>query len=300
MSLHRFCATEEHSGQRLDVFLTSVLTELPSRGHVQRLIEDGAVGVNDARVKPNYRLKPGDDINVDIPEGFATPQYAHPENIPLDIFYEDESLYIINKPSGMVVHPAAGCYSGTLVNALLYHAKNLSDFNTHLRPGIVHRLDAETSGLMVVAKDNITHTKLAKQFKRHMVKKQYVALVAGEVQFDEGKIDAPIGRNEERRERKAVSHEEGSRDSVTFYKVRARKNGVSLVSLFPKTGRMHQLRVHMEYIGHPILGDAKYGRRQSFPRLALHAQGLGFFHPRTKKFMEFLTPPPPEFLTKIA
>ena len=168
-----------------------------------------------------------------------------------------------------------------------------------MRPGIVHRLDKDTSGLLLVAKDNITHTKLAKQFQRHTIKKRYIALVEGSIEFDEGVINTPIGRDEKHRDKKAVKFDDSAKESKTFYRVIKRKNGVTLVALFPETGRTHQLRVHLAYLGHPILGDDKYGTKSNFPRMALHAQGIGFQHPSTKKFLEFSLKPPKEFLDKV-
>ena len=199
----------------------------------------------------------------------------------------------------MLVHPAQGIYSGTLVNALLFHCRQLSDFNGSSRPGIVHRLDKETSGLMIAVKDNQTHAQLARQFQKHKVKKQYVALVEGEVEFDEGIIDAPLGRHPVHHDLRDVQYNDAAKNAVTFYRVIKRHKGVTLLSLFPKTGRTHQLRVHMNHIHHPILGDAKYGRKGSFPRLALHARAIGFEHPHWKCFLEFSCRPPREFLQKV-
>lgn len=295
MARHALKVDQEHDHQRLDVFLTQILSEAPSRTFIRKLIDFGHVRVNEAAVKAHHKVVAGDDVHVEIPEGFLTPKYVEPENIPLDIFYEDDYLIVVNKPTGMMVHPAQGCYSGTLVNALLYHSVHLSQINTDMRPGIVHRLDKETSGLLLVAKDNITHTKLAKQFQRRTIKKQYLALVEGEIEFDEGVVNEPIGRHPRHREKKAVQYDDGARDSVTFYRVIRRVKGVTLVALFPKTGRTHQLRVHMAYLRHPILGDDKYGKKKSFSRLALHAQAIGFRHPQTKSYLEFSSKPPREF-----
>lgn len=299
MSVHILKVDEDHDHLRLDVFLTQVLPDVPSRTFVKKLIDFGHVRVNETNVKSHHKVTAGDEVHVDIPDDFLTPQYIEPENIPLDIFYEDDHLIVVNKPKGMIVHPAQGCYTGTLVNALLHHSVQLSQINTDMRPGIVHRLDKETSGLLLVAKDNITHTKLAKQFQRHEIKKRYIALVEGEIEFDEGRIDVPIGRHPNHREKKAVQFHDDAKDSVTFYRVIKRVRGVTLVSLFPKTGRTHQLRVHMSHMKHPILGDDKYGKARSFPRLALHAQSIGFRHPYTKKYLEFCSRPPKEFLSKV-
>ena len=299
MTMHALNVDEEHDHVRLDVFLTQALPDVPSRTFVQKLIDFGHVRVNEQTVKAHHRVVTGDDIHVDIPEDFLTPQYIKPENIPLDIFYEDDYLIVVNKPNGMIVHPAQGCYTGTLVNALLHHSVKLSQVNEEMRPGIVHRLDKETSGLLLVAKDNITHTKLAKQFQRHEIKKRYVALVEGEIEFDEGVIDVPIGRHPFHREKKSVQFDEEAKTSVTFYRVIKRIKGVTFVSLFPKTGRTHQLRVHMSYIKHHILGDDKYGKARSFSRLALHAQAIGFRHPQSRGYLEFCSKPPLEFLSMV-
>lgn len=299
MTMNTFKVDDNHDHQRLDVFLTETLTDVPSRTFVQKLIDFGCVRVNEIVVKAKHKVAAGDDISVEIPKDFLTPKHIKPEAIPLDIFYEDDYLIVINKPRGMIVHPAQGCYSGTLVNALLHYSVQLSQVNDDMRPGIVHRLDKETSGLLLVAKDNITHTKLAKQFQRHTIKKHYVALVEGKVEFDEGVIDVPIGRDLKHREKKAVQFDDAAKDAKTFYRVITRKSGVTLVSLFPKTGRTHQLRVHMAYLGNPILGDDKYGKKNNFSRLALHAQGIGFVHPQTKKYLEFSLKPPKEFLDKV-
>jgi 23S rRNA pseudouridine1911/1915/1917 synthase len=299
MTIHAIKVDEAHEHLRLDVFLVQVLTDVPSRTFVQKLIDFGHVRVNEIVVKSHHKVAVGDDVYVDIPKEFSTPQYIEPENIPLDIFYEDDYLLVVNKPRGMVVHPAQGCYTGTLVNALLYHSVQLSQINSDMRPGIVHRLDKETSGLLLVAKDNITHTKLAKQFQRHEIKKRYLALVEGEIEFDEGVIDVPIGRHPRYREKKSVQFNDDAKDSKTFYRVIKRLDGVTLVALFPKTGRTHQLRVHMSYLRHPILGDDKYGKAKSFPRLALHAQAIGFHHPQTKKYLECSLRAPHEFFSKV-
>ena len=323
MSTYALKVEPEHDCERLDVYLTQALPGIPSRSFVQKLLEAGSVLVNKKQVKAHYKVRAGDNINVDVAAEFLDPHPVPPENIPLDIFYEDEFLLVVNKPAGMLVHPAQGHYSGTLVNALLFHCQQLSDFNgstrpkfdsseglltinpersrrvnTALRPGIVHRLDKETSGLMLAVKDNQTHAQLARQFQKHKVKKQYIALVEGEVEFDEGIIDAPLGRHSVHHDLRDVRYDDAAKNAVTFYRVIKRHKGVTLVSLFPKTGRTHQLRVHMNHIHHSILGDTKYGRKESFPRLALHAQAIGFEHPHWKCFLEFSCRPPGEFLKK--
>ncbi len=289
----------EQASQRLDVFLCQSLEEIPSRTFAKKLIDFGHVRVNEKVLKPNYKVNPQEEVHVEIPPDFLTEQYVSPEDIPLDVFYEDEFLLVINKSIGMVVHPASGCYHGTLVNALLHYSVNLSHVNEEIRPGIVHRLDKETSGLIIVAKDNITHTRLAKQFQRRLVKKKYVALVEGEIEFEEGVIDAPLGKHPQSFGKRKVKFDDSAKEAVTYYKVIKRAHNMTLVSFFPKTGRTHQLRVHSAYIKHPILGDDKYGNKRSYGRLALHAQSIGFSHPRTKKYIEFSTRTPPEFLSTI-
>lgn len=285
--------------QRLDVFLAQNLEAISSRSFAKKLIDDGHVRGNEKVLKANHKVVEKEEIHVEIPSDFLTQKYVAPEDIKLDIFYEDNFLIIVNKPIGMVVHPANGCYTGTLVNALLNYSVNLSRVNEEIRPGIVHRLDKETSGLLVVAKDNITHTKLAKQFQRRLIKKQYMALVEGEVEFDEGVIDAPLGKHPRTFGKRGVKFDDSAKNAVTYYKVVRRHNNVTLMSFFPKTGRTHQLRVHSAYIKHPILGDEKYGDKRSFPRLALHARLLGFIHPSTKKYVEFSTKIPQIFLDRV-
>lgn len=299
MPEHDLIVEPENAGVRLDVFLAQAMIEAPSRTFIQNLIETGQVTVNQQQKKANYKISAGDEIHLTMPEADDAMAGLEPQDIPLNIFYEDKCLLVINKPAGMLVHPTTGCKTGTLVNALLHHCRKLSDTNESNRPGIVHRLDRETSGLIIVAKDNKTHVALGRQFEEHQIKKRYIALVEGKVEFDEGLVDAPLGRHAVHWDKKAVSFEEGSKEARTFYKVRQRfGTAATLVALFPESGRTHQLRVHMRYLGHPILGDDKYGRgpRNAFPRLALHAQAIGFQHPGTKEWVEFQTTPPPEFL----
>lgn len=291
---------------RLDVFITQQVPEIPSRMYVQRLIDAGQVTVNGKAVKPGYKVSAGDKVVVDgkLQDTLSDIQ---PENIALDIFYEDDHLLVVNKPAGMLVHPVHGHHGGTLVNGLMYHCQKLSDVNLPddeeenfdpglIRPGIVHRLDRETSGLLVVAKDNHTHVQLARQFEKHQVQKKYLALVQGSIAHEEGLIDAPLGRHPRKFDKKAVVYKENAKAAVTVYRVIRRfGSDATLVGLYPKSGRTHQLRVHMAHIKHPILGDEKYGDAKSFSRMALHAQGLGFVHPHLKCFMEFSTPVPEEF-----
>ncbi len=283
----------EFHHKRLDIFLTECWEDAPSRTFIQRLIEEGSVLVNGSPAKSHHKVRAGDEIHAVLEEEGL--RGILPQDIPLDIFFEDDHLIVVNKPSGMLTHPAQRFVAGTLVNALLYHCRKLSDVHQPDRPGIVHRLDKETSGLLVVAKDNRTHVRLSRQFEKHKVKKQYLAFVEGEVEFDEGMIEAPLGRHPVHREKRAVHFDE-TKVSVTFYRVVKRFKEKSLVRLYPLTGRTHQLRVHMAHLGHPVLGDEKYGRKETFPRLALHAQALGFVHPETKLYMECVTKTPSEFL----
>ncbi len=292
MQTHVLKVDEENNQLRLDLFLTKALPEVPSRSFIKRLIESEGVTVNGKKVKAHQKLFVADEVCVFWPEEESIDERINPENIPLDILYEDEILLVVNKPSGMLVHPASGYYSGTLVNALLYHCRVLSDFHPTLRPGIVHRLDQETSGLLVVAKNNTAHMNLSRQFEKRRVKKRYVALVDGLIEFDEGLIDAGLGRHPRHFDKKAVAFDDSAKKAKTFYRVLKRFQNTTYVALFPKTGRTHQLRVHLAYLGHPILGDEKYGKKNSFPRLALHAQSLGFFHPGTTQYMEFSVVPP--------
>jgi len=282
---------------RLDVFLAQTIPDAPSRTFIQDLIAKGEILVNGKTAKAHYRLAVADEIFIRLPEEENFWTDVEPENIRLEIFYEDDCLLVVNKPVGMLVHPVHGVHQGTLVNALLYYCRNLSTVNASFRPGIVHRLDRETSGLLLVAKDDRTHVHLAKQFEQHEVRKKYAALVRGEIEFDEGVVDAPLGRHHRYFDKKMVTFAEGAKEARTFYRVVRRIKGrACLVALFPESGRTHQLRVHMSHIGHPILGDDKYGQKSSFPRLALHAQSIGFRHPKNKCFVEFSSPIPAEFL----
>jgi 23S rRNA pseudouridine1911/1915/1917 synthase len=291
----------EDAGTRLDSYLAKALSAAPSRTWVKKIIDNGQVQVNGQLVKAHYKVEENDEIIVDADFSPAI-ENIYPEEIPLDVIYEDEVLLIVNKPVGMLVHPAKGITTGTLVNALLHYCqkekgKGLSDVNTAVRPGIVHRLDRETSGILIVAKDNLAHVRIARQFEKHRVCKKYLALVAGHVEFDEGKIDAPLARHPSNFDKKIVDFADSAKAATTFYRVLQRfPLPASLVALYPKSGRTHQLRVHMSYIGHPILGDEKYGSKNTFPRMALHAQSIGFVHPTTKSLVEFSVPAPREFL----
>lgn len=284
---------EVNTNFRLDVFLVKNLPDEQSRTFIQGLIKGGLVTVNGQGEKSHYKTILKDTIVARVDEKPGSELL--PENIPLDVFYEDDDVLVVNKPGGMLVHPATGKYTGTLVNAVLYHCRNLSKGSHPLRPGIVHRLDQETSGLILVAKNDRAHKYLARQFERREIFKKYVAVVEGQIEFDEGMVDAPLGRHPRHREKKAVSFAD-SKEAATGYHVLKRSKNLTLVALFPQTGRTHQLRVHMAYLGHPIAGDAKYGKKSTFPRLALHAQAIGFHHPVSKRYFEFSTKTPSEFL----
>jgi len=286
---------KEDEGKRIDVFLAAELDY--TRSYIKKLIVDELVFVNGKTVKPSYKVKENDEVVVNIPE--AEKIDVLPENIPLDILYEDDDIIVINKPQGMVVHPAPGNYSGTLVNALLYHCKNLSGINGILRPGIVHRLDKDTSGVMVVAKNDKAHISLSNQIKERSVFKKYVAIVEGVIKDEEGKIEAPIGRHPVDRKKMAVI--EDGRYALTLYKVLERFKENTLVEAVIKTGRTHQIRVHMAYIGHPVVGDPVYGFKKQKFKLegqALHSRVLGFMHPTKGVYMEFEAPLP-EYFKKL-
>ncbi len=295
MIKHNLVVDEESAHLRLDVFLTQQLADLPSRTFIQRLIEAGRVLVNQKQEKTRYKVAVGDKVALECPDDLIPNDELKPENIPLNIFYEDEAIVVINKPSGMTVHPATSNYTGTLANALLYHFKKLSDVNAG-RPGIVHRLDKETSGLIVVAKTNQAHARLGRQFEKHTVIKRYLAIVQGVVPFDQGKVEAPLKRHVKYHDMRQVAAQGEGKDALTFYEILKRFSKTTLVALYPQTGRTHQLRVHMKHLGHPILGDDKYGHKESFVRLALHAQAIAFEHPVSRQFVEFSSLPPKEFL----
>ncbi len=276
----------EEAGTRIDVFVTSIDDQL-TRARVQKLVEQGEITVNGLPVKSNYKIKEGDSILIQQPEPEILEVKA--EDISLDIVYEDRDLLVINKPQGMVVHPAAGNYSGTLVNALLYHCDDLSGINGVIRPGIVHRIDKDTSGLLVVAKNDKAHLNLAEQIKEHLASRKYIALVHGVIQESKGKVDAPIARDPRERKRMAVVTK-NSKSAVTRYVVLERFSEYTLVECALETGRTHQIRVHMAYIGHPVAGDPLYGPRKNPLNLsgqALHAFLLEFKHPSTGEQMKF-------------
>lgn len=289
--MEEFTVTEK-SG-RLDQYIMNQTGF--SRTKVQKLIKAGAVIVNGKPSKNSYQVEVGDQIVVQAVE---EEEMSHePENIPLDIVYEDDDLLVVNKPNGMVVHPAVGNPHGTLVNALLYHAKHLSDVSGSFRPGIVHRIDADTTGLLVVAKNNETHMALAEQLKNKTTHRKYIALCWGVIEEDSGDIIAPIGRDLKDRKKMAVT-DKNSKDAVTHFRVLERYKNATKVELELETGRTHQIRVHMNYIGHPIINDKVYGNRKLFDETGqcLHAKTLGFVHPRTKQYMEFDSPLPECFI----
>ncbi len=280
---------------RIDKFVTENADSL-TRSAVQKLIEGNNITVNGTFPSKNLKLKFGDEIIVNIPE--PEPCEAMPENIPLDIVFEDDDLLVVNKPRDMVVHPATGNYSGTLVNALLYHCgDSLSGINGVLRPGIVHRIDKDTSGLLIVAKNDFSHNLLAEQIKEHSFTRKYQAVVVGNIKDDSGTINAPIGRHPTDRKKMAVT-QKNSRNAVTHYRVIARYNGYTHVELTLETGRTHQIRVHMAYIGHPVAGDPVYGGKKYITKLngqCLHAYYISFVHPRTNQTLSFSAPLPDYF-----
>lgn len=287
--------SEQDAGKRLDVFITekSDLT----RSQVQRLIKDEQVKLNNNPVKANLKIANDDIISVIVPAPID--MTSKPENLDIEIVYEDADIAVINKPQGMVVHPAAGNFEGTLVNALLYHLKDLSGIGGVVRPGIVHRIDKDTSGLLVVAKNDVAHVSLAEQIKNHTVKRVYQAVVHGLINVPEGMVDAPIGRHANDRKKMAVTSK-NSKHAVTHFKVLARYKGFTHIEARLETGRTHQIRVHMNYAGHPVVGDPIYGpRKNHFAFLkgqVLHAAVLGFNHPTTGEYMEFNAPLPEYFL----
>ncbi|CAN7499794.1 RluA family pseudouridine synthase [Paenibacillus sp. LjRoot56] len=289
----------QYANERIDKFITEALEEDISRTLVQQWVKDGHVKVNGKAVKPNYKLSLQDVIALVIPEPQGVELLA--ENIPLNVVYEDSDVIVINKQRGLVVHPAPGHYSGTLVNALMYHCKDLSGINGELRPGIVHRIDKDTSGLIMSAKNDKAHASLAEQLKAHTVNRKYIALVHGYIQHDQGTIDAPIGRDSHDRKMYTVT-EKNSKTAVTHFVVLERFGDFTLVELKLETGRTHQIRVHMKFIGHPLVGDPMYGKSKGMlmDGQALHAAILGFKHPRTGEWMQFEAPIPPDMENLIS
>lgn len=291
---YNFAVAKEEAGKRLDVYLCEKIKGDYSRTFIKQLILNKEVLVNKTgHPKPHSKVNAGDTIQVVIAE--SMPAQIIPESIKFKIIYEDDDILVIDKPAGLTVHPGAGRRSGTLVNALIAYTQNLSALNPE-RPGIVHRLDKETSGIMVIAKNNSAHLNLVKQFSAHTIKKKYAAIVKGNVEFDEGLINVPIGRHKRDFRRQAVSFV-NSKSALTKYRVLKRLPNATLLELVPETGRTHQLRVHLAHIGHPILGDTKYGRYavSDFGRLALHAKELGFVHPKSGALVTFVSDSPLEF-----
>ena len=293
-----FPVDHELENIRIDRFLTEMMKK-QSRSYIQKLIKEGLVTVNNHSIKSNYKVQSDDLIQITVPEP-EEPDIL-PENIPLDILYEDQDILIINKPKGMVVHPSAGHYSGTLVNAVMAHCHgNLSGINGIMRPGIVHRIDKDTTGALLVCKNDASHRDLAEQLKEHSIKRRYRAVVSGNLKEDQGVIDAPIGRHPVDRKKMAVNYKNG-KEAVTHYKVLERFGNATYVECRLETGRTHQIRVHMTSIGHPLLGDEVYGSGKNPYHLqgqALHAMVLGFVHPATGEYMEF-TAPLPEYFVKL-
>lgn len=288
--------TEQEAGQRADVALAALL-EL-TRSNMQKLLEEGRAVKGAKVLKANYKLRLGDEITVTLPE--PQPLDVQPENIPLDIIYEDDDVVVVNKPRGMVVHPAAGNYSGTLVNALLYHCQNLSGINGVIRPGIVHRLDKDTSGIMICAKNDAAHVSLSQQIQNKTAQRTYLAVVRGNIKTDEGVIETLIARDKNDRKKMAVVKEDG-RQAITEYQVLERFGKYTIVRCKLRTGRTHQIRVHMEYLGYPLVGDPKYSPMKTpfaINGQALHSQTLEFDHPRTGQRLHFAAPLP-EDLQKI-
>lgn len=280
-----FKASDSDVGDRIDKFISENSEDL-TRSAVQKLIDDKMVLCNGKTVHKNYKLRNGDEISVDVPEPVELDVSA--EDISLEIVYEDDDLLVVNKPKGMVVHPAAGNYSGTLVNALLFHCKGrLSSINGVIRPGIVHRIDKNTSGLLIVAKNDNSHNKLAEQIKAHSFTREYMAVVIGRFKDKTGTIDAPIGRSKYDRKKMCVT-ELNSKNAVTHFEVVEELGNNSLVRFRLETGRTHQIRVHCAYIGHPVYGDDVYGKAvKGLEGQCLHAKLIGFIHPSTGEYMEF-------------
>lgn len=293
-----FAVNENNQNERLDKLITEELEGI-SRSSVQKLIADGMVSVNGKQVSKSLKMKAGDTVHVKIPDPVELK--AEPQNIPLDIVYEDEDLLVVNKPKGMVVHPAPGNPDGTLVNALLYHCKgHLSGINGVIRPGIVHRIDKDTSGLLIVAKTDRAHRGLAEQIKEHSFKREYRAVVIGSMPEDSGTISVPLGRSRSDRKKQAPNGL-NPRNAVTHYQVLEHLKGYDYCRFVLETGRTHQIRVHSAYIGHPVAGDTVYGPSKSTLGLngqCLHAAVIGFIHPITGKYLEFQAPLP-EYFTKF-
>ena len=295
--MKEFSIDHETEGQRIDRYLSDTLEDR-SRSYIQKIIKDGHVTVNQKPVKANYRLSFGDRVEVTLPE--AKEPDIEPENIPLDILYEDQDIIMVNKPKQMVVHPAPGHYSGTLVNALMYHCGDeLSGINGCMRPGIVHRIDMETTGSLVVCKNDKAHQSLSEQLKEHSIRRIYVAIVHGNIKEDSGTVNAPIGRHPTDR-KKMSTHCKNGRNAITHYKVLERFGDYTYIQCELETGRTHQIRVHMASIGHPLVGDEVYGPKKCpFKGLqgqTLHARTLGIIHPSTGEYLEVNAPLPEYFV----
>ncbi len=295
---HSLCVTDDNNGVRIDKVLSEEFPDI-SRSFIQKLIKDEKITVNGKTIKSNYKTAASDMINIEIPDAVETD--ILPENIPLDIVYEDEDIIVINKPKGMVVHPAPGHYSGTMVNALMYHCKdNLSGINGVLRPGIVHRIDMDTTGIIVACKNDFSHRSLAEQLKDHSITRKYEAIVYNSFKEKTGTVDAPIARNPIDRKKMAIDRVNG-RNAVTHYTVIKNLKGYAHIECQLETGRTHQIRVHMASIKHPLLGDSVYGPAKCPYNLTgqtLHARTLGFIHPRTGKYVEF-TSELPDYFNKL-
>lgn len=296
MCIKKFIVNSELVNCRLDVFISRSFVDV-SRSFVQKLIEEGKITINGKNKKSNYKLRLNDQIFVEDIE--KEQEIISAENISLDILYEDNDIMVINKPQGMVVHPATSNYSGTLVNALLYHCATLSNLNGENRPGIVHRIDKDTSGILVVAKNNQAHEGLSQQLKEHSMEREYIAVVEGIIKDDVGIIHEPIGRNPKDRIKMAVV--QGGKDAITHYEILNRFKKNTLVKCILETGRTHQIRVHMSYMGHPLVGDPMYGFKKQRFKLngqMLHAKKLGFMHPISGEYLEFESDIP-EYYRKI-
>ncbi len=295
INAHLISVPTENAGERIDKVICAALSEM-SRSAVQKIIDEGGVSVGSAVIAKNYKVRAGDMIRVIIPE--ARELSVEAENIPLDIRYEDSDLLVVNKPKGMVVHPAAGNYEGTLVNALLYHCKySLSGINGVIRPGIVHRIDKDTSGLLIVAKNDMAHISLAEQIKVHSFTREYQSVVYGKMKNAGGTVDAPIGRHPVDRKKMAVT-QKNSKNALTHYSVINEYKDFTHLKLRLETGRTHQIRVHMSYIGHPVAGDPVYGPKKVIEYLSgqcLHAGLIGFRHPRTNEYIEIKSELPEYF-----
>lgn len=284
--------SDEETGERIDSFLSGK-TEF-TRTRIQQLIKDKNITVNGKATKSSYKIEENDEIAIEVPEAETTE--IKPENIKIDIVYEDSDIAVINKQAGLVVHPAHGHYSGTLVNAILYHIKDLSGINGEIRPGIVHRLDKDTSGLIVIAKNDKVHTALTEMFQEKKIKKTYLAILKGKLNKSEGKIVTQIGRDKNDRKKMTVIDDiTKGKNAITNYKVVSQNNLFTLVKVNIETGRTHQIRVHMRHLGYPILGDSVYGRKDNEKRQMLHAYKLEFLHPVTGHQMEFTGEIPEDF-----